>query len=85
MRYFNKAILIGPLYLASASLAFSATHMNGAGISHPEVSSEFDVTMVPDPVVTGVAVLPSQIDEWKKRKEKYEECGLCGDMQPFPE
>ncbi len=37
-----------------------------------------------DPIVTGQAVSPDDVIGWEKRKERFLECGLCGEGQPFP-
>lgn len=38
-----------------------------------------------DPIITGQTVSEPQLDDWESRKAKFEECGLCGDAQPFPD
>lgn len=37
-----------------------------------------------DPIITGQTISPDQLQEWKAKKMRFEECGLCGEAQPFP-
>ena len=38
-----------------------------------------------DPIVTGSRVTEDQLAQWRAAKARFLECGMCGDLQPFPE
>lgn len=37
-----------------------------------------------DPIITGQTISPDQLEDWKAKKLRFEQCGLCGEAQPFP-
>jgi hypothetical protein len=54
---------------AKQPLLLASTAANEAGI---------------DPIITGDKLSPEQYADWQARKAKYDQCGLCGEMQPYP-
>lgn len=37
-----------------------------------------------DPIITGASTSAEEMEEWKAAKKRFEECGLCGDLQEYP-
>lgn len=37
-----------------------------------------------DPIVTGSGSSSDEIRQWKERQKRFDDCGLCGEMQPYP-
>ena len=37
-----------------------------------------------DPIITGQTISSDQLEDWKAKRRRFEECGLCGEAQPFP-
>lgn len=37
-----------------------------------------------DPIQTGSDVSPQMLQRWKALNARYDQCGTCGEEQPFP-
>ena len=69
----------------AASVGVVAATSNGERTSlYNFVSFAGGITQT-DPIITGVRVSQSQLAYWQIAKERYDECGLCGEGQVYPD
>ena len=79
--------LVAPLQLIAALLAvlFMAVVSPKASTQIVFKSDEIVAQKGVDPVVTGQTVSTNQLEGWKAKRDRFLKCGLCGNVQPFPE
>ncbi|MFK7903371.1 MAG: hypothetical protein AB8B49_11085 [Nitratireductor sp.] len=56
----------------------------GSAINSWEIGDKVNIDNHVDPIVTGQALSAEDLAEWKLRKKRFLECGLCGQEQAFP-
>lgn len=71
------------LVIAALAIALMAVASPKASVNIIYAS---DITEKPaiDPIITGQTISSDQLEDWKAKRNRFEECGLCGDEQPFP-
>jgi len=72
-----------PLRLAVAMTLVLMTALANANATTGILFAAADDQKI-DPIVTGASTSAKELEEWKAAKKRFEECGLCGELQEFP-
>ncbi len=80
----NQALHFVPARLLAAALLVAAAAVLSPASAGVEIllASAQDEKL--DPIITGANTVEEKLEAWKARKARFEECGLCGQEQPFP-
>ena len=73
--------------IAAATALWAAHSFSEEKRSKPEIDEQIlsEKTDEVDSIITGVAILPEDIEEWERRSRFYAECPGCQEPQPYPE
>lgn len=80
----KQALHFVPFRIATAFLLVLAAAVFNPASAAVEIVLASAETEKTDPIITGAGSSPSELEKWKERRKRFEECGLCDEVQPFP-